>query len=132
MPLNSLFYRVHPRTSPCTFVYMLDFASVFFQKLTIKMLLIQLIQQPAIGYGDLSYAEVMISHEAKLYEILKPRYGVNSISHEWLLYSILFYQKAFSSCLVFYSIKRHFPVVKELFWTQTWDMRTYSMVISQS
>ena len=39
------------------------------------------IQQPAMGYGDLSHKEVIILHEAKL----KPRCEINPISHGWLL-----------------------------------------------
>ena len=45
----------------------------------------QLIQQPAVGYGDLFHTEVIISHEAKLIGIYEPRYGINPISYGWLL-----------------------------------------------
>ena len=44
-----------------------------------------------MGYGDLSYTEVIISREAKLSRIYETEVWVNSISYGWLL-SILFYR----------------------------------------
>ena len=55
--------------------------------------ILQLIQQPAMGYGDLSHAEVIISHEAKLSGIYETEVWDKLISHGWLLHKYFILSK---------------------------------------